>query len=107
MSRTFTAERQTKIDLFFGGTEWRRIYEEWRPKRGLHRRLIDHYKEKLQELGYKEVLRGDETGFEPLMRNVKRRTPLYRLLFASKHPLGDKLWEAITHRDVHGQMRLL
>ena len=42
----------------------------------------------------------------PLMRNAKHRAPLYRLLFASKHPLGHDFWGAITRRDVHGQQLL-
>ena len=66
---------------------------------------MDYYKQKLQELGYKEVFRDDEVGDEPLMRNAKKG-PLYRLLFASKHPLGQKFWRAVTRRDVHGQTRL-
>jgi hypothetical protein len=57
-------------------------------------------------VGYQEVRRDDEVGDEPLMRNVKRKAPLYRLLFASKHPLGETFWRAITRRDVHGQARL-
>jgi three-Cys-motif partner protein len=106
MPQDFRANEQTRVDLFFGGAEWREIYEGGRGRGGLHRRLIDHYRGKLQELGYKEVLQGDETGYEPLMRSTRKRTPLYRLLFASKHPLGDKFWQAITRRDVYGQARL-
>jgi three-Cys-motif partner protein len=93
-----------KVDLFFGGREWRKIYRRWRGRTGLHRQLIDHYKERLRGLGYKEVLRGDEP--EPLMRNIERRAPLYRLIFASKHPLGHDFWRKVTSRDVHGQRRL-
>jgi hypothetical protein len=74
---------------------------------GLHRQLIDLYQIKLQDLGYSEVRRGDEIGDEPLIRNVKRNAPLYRLLFASKHPLGEKFWHDITRRDIHGQLRLM
>ena len=86
--------------------KWREIYEAWRGKSGLHRQLIDYYRERLQGLGYEEVLRGDETGYEPLMRSARRGAPLYRLLFASKHPLGHDFWHKVTRRDVHGQVRL-
>ena len=106
MPQAFKAEEQTKVDLFFGETKWREIYEAWRNKPGLHRQLIDYYKERLQGLGYEEVLRGDETGYEPLMRSVEKRAPLYRLLFASKHPLGHDFWHKVTRRDVHGRTRL-
>lgn len=89
--------------------EWRDIYENWQRRRtqsGIHRLLMDHYKEKSQDLGYREAFRDDEVGSEPLIRNARRKAPLYRLLFASKHPLGHDFWQKVTHRDVHGQRRL-
>jgi three-Cys-motif partner protein len=112
MGQAFESTRQTAVDLFFGGTEWRKIYQKWQNKStrfGIHRLLMDHYKEKLQSFGYKETFRDDEVvdEDEPLIRNAKRKAPLYRLLFASKHPLGRAFWHKVTRRDVHGQMRLL
>ena len=93
---------------FFGDREWRKIYAESLSKPGvhLHRRLMDRYKQNLQKLGYVEVVRDDETGDEPLMRNSRRNAPLYRLLFASKNTLGHEFWKKITRRDVHGQASL-
>lgn len=109
MPKDCRAEKQTKIDLFFGGTEWRVIYEEYQRKEEhfIHRQLMDHYKEKLLDMGYKEVFRDDEVGDEPLIRNAKKNVPLYRLLFTSKHPLGHSFWRKVTYRDVHGQAHLL
>lgn len=110
MGQAFKSTEQTAVNLFFGGTEWRKTYEKWQSKQmrfGIHRLLMDHYKEKLQDLGYEEAFRDDEVGDEPLIRNAKRKAPLYRLLFASKHPLGRDFWHKVTRRDVHGQMRLL
>ena len=97
----------TDIDRFFGGDEWRAIYERHRSGEDsfLHRQLIDHYKSKLAGVGYFQALSEDEAGFEPPMVNEKG-VPLYRLLFASKHPLGGDLWRKITSKDVHGQRRL-
>lgn len=108
MSPLFETSAQTGIDSFFGDRGWRKIYQGWlsqgKPS-GLHRRLIDFYKGRLQDLGYEEVLQADQIGDEPLIRNVRRRAPLYRLLFASKHPLGHKFWHKVTRRDVYGQRR--
>jgi three-Cys-motif partner protein len=102
-------EENTSIDEFFGDREWRRIYRERQSRQinsGLHRLLIDHYKEKLKTFGYTEVFRGDEIyESEPLMRNTKS-APLYRLLFASKHNLGYKFWQEVIRRDVYGKTRL-
>jgi len=108
MRQAFETGDQTSVDYFFGDREWRTIYRECQVKRtlGLHRQLIDFYKDRLQALGYKEVFRDDQVGDEPLIRNAKRQAPLYRLLFASKHELGHDFWHKITHRDVHGQARL-
>jgi three-Cys-motif partner protein len=113
MAKAYRAEEQTAVDRFFGGMEWRQIYEKHESKQthvGIHRLLMDHYKEKLQGLGYTEVLRDDEIcddPDEPLICNSKREAPLYRLLFASKHPLGHHFWRAVTRRNVYGQARLL
>ncbi len=108
MPHQFESETPTKIDGFFGGTEWRQIFAKWRGREhGLHRHLMDHYKEKLKQLGFVEILRDDETEDEPLIRNAQRNAPLYRLLFASKHELGHDFWHKVTRRNVYGQGRLL
>lgn len=95
---------ETSVDRFFGGREWREVYRAWEasPRTPLHRQLIDLYKGQLSVLGY-QVRQGEE----PLIRNETRRAPLYRLLFASKHPLGEKFWREVTRRDLYGQRRLL
>ncbi len=95
----------TSVDIFFGTRAWREIYKHWQGKKGLHRHLIDLCKENLKSLGY-QVRLGGAFWNEPLMRNTKTRAPLYRLLFASKHPLGDDLWEKVNQRDAYGQRRL-
>lgn len=102
-------EEETSVDVFFGSREWRKIYldshSQGKPS-GLHRRLIDLYKSRLQDLGYQQVLAANQIGDEPLIRNVRRSAPLYRLLFASKHPLGHDFWHKVTRRDIYGQQRL-
>ena len=109
MKSAYDQDGDTAVDRFFGDRTWRDVYRRYLVNRriGLHRQLIDLYQNKLRGLGYIEVRRDDEIGDEPLIRNAKRNAPLYRLLFASKHPLGEKFWHAITRRDVHGQLRLL
>jgi len=107
MSKDCRSGRQTVTDLFFGGSEWRIIYQKYQRKEEnfIHRQLMDHYKEKLLGLGYAEVFRDDEVGDEPLIRNAERNAPLYRLLFASKHQLGHDFWQKVVRRDVYGQAR--
>lgn len=105
MPKAITQDEDTSIDLFFGTREWRTLYQA-NTGMGLHRQLIDLYKQKLFALGYKDVRRDDEVGDEPLIRNSRRNAPLYRLLFASKHALGDKFWRSITRRNLWGQRGL-
>jgi len=110
MRQAFETERQTRVDDFFGSRAWRKIYRDRRTRsagRGLHRQLIDFYRERLQGLGYTSFRQVDQGGNEPLIRNTKTRAPLYRLLFASKHPLGHDFWDKVTSKDVYGQTRFL
>ncbi len=105
MRKVYKATRETSVDRFSGDRQWRDVYRAWMTSRRLpvHRQLIDLYKRKLAALGYVEIHHFEE----PLVRNTIRSAPLYRLLFASKHPLGDKFWHEVTRRDVYGQRRLL
>jgi three-Cys-motif partner protein len=108
MPVVFDSETPNEVDSYFGGSDWKGIYNRFRRREEsfLHRQLMDHYKNNLSSLGYQETLRDDEVGLEPLMSN-ELRAPLYRLLFASKHRLGIDFWRKITSRDVKGQRRLL
>lgn len=105
MPIAFDNLEETIVDRFFGSRDWRVIYQELRGKTGLHRQLIDFYKQNLQRLGYVEIKDDGENWTEPLMRNTKN-APLYRLLFASKHPLGETFWREVNKHNVHGQGRL-
>lgn len=96
---------ETAIDRFFGTPTWREIYQRESKNLGLYGALISFYKQNLCALGYAEVKSEDELFRAPLMRNTKN-APLYCLIFASKHSLGEKFWREVTNRDVHGQQRL-
>lgn len=95
----------TAIDRFFGTRAWRDIYRQYSGRSKVYSELMSFYKQNLSDLGYVEVKSEDELWRAPLMRNVKN-APLYRLIFASKHPLGEKFWREVTNRDVYGQQHL-
>jgi three-Cys-motif partner protein len=100
----------TVIDRFFGDRDWRNVYKDALHKRGtigVHRMLIDHYKTKLGKLGYVFINDQKHTASEPLIRNTETHAPLYRLIFASKHPLGNKIWNEVTKKNFYGQRNLL
>jgi three-Cys-motif partner protein len=103
-------EDVTDADEYMGGQDWRAIYRNWQRSGAasgrLHRALLDHLREKLRNMGYVDFLEEEWGDTEPLMRNTEKNAPLYRLLFASKNYLGNKLWREATSRDVDGQRRL-
>jgi three-Cys-motif partner protein len=102
--REIQQQPPSTIDLFFGDTGWRKIYQEH--QRGkevfLHRALLDYYKSKLRAFGYKV----NDPLPEPMFINSKN-APLYRLLFVCKSPLGNKFWADITRNLPSGQLRLI
>jgi len=104
--RALESNKEISIDKFFGGKEWRKVYAACKDDpTGIHRPLIDYYKSKLKDLGYVEVKDDEEVWAEPLMKN-RKNAPLYRLLFASKNPLGVKFWKDVTRLGTDGQMSL-
>jgi three-Cys-motif partner protein len=110
LDKCYVTEKETIVDKFFGDRKWRNVYKVALSKResiGIHRALIDFYKSKLSDLGYVVINDSDEIAREPLIRNTQKNAPLYRLIFASKHPLGNKIWNEVTKKDLHGQSKLL
>ncbi len=100
----------TIIDKFFGDRRWRNVYKDSLSKQetsGRHRMLIDYYKANLSKMGYVVINDQQQTTREPLIRNTERKAPLYRLIFASKHSLGNKIWNEITKKNYYGQQNLL
>jgi len=101
MQNCFDNPAPTKIDTFFGTSEWRDIYRKNHSHHNLHRELMNLYEGRLRTLGYCEIKED-----EPLIRSTTHKAPLYRLIFASKHPLGNEFWQQVTRRDLYGQKRL-
>ena len=110
LEKYYESEQETVIDRFFGDRDWRKVYKGALLKResvGVHRKLIDYYKAKLGPLGYIVINDQKHTVNEPLIRNTETNAPLYRLIFASKHSLGNKIWNEVTKKNFYGQRNLL
>jgi three-Cys-motif partner protein len=101
------SENSDCLSQYFGTVDWKEIYADYQRKKNfnLHRSFIDLIMTKLEKLGYVSV-ESIQVNMEPLIRNSKRNAPQYRLLFASKHELGNNFWKKITDKDNHGQSRL-
>jgi three-Cys-motif partner protein len=105
MGKEIEINPPTKIDTFFGDSEWRDLYKKWKSGKlpSIHLALMSHIQDKLTKLGYVDI---KDSGSSPLMRNKKRNAPLYRLMLESKDPLGKQFWQEVIKRDVHGQLTL-
>ena len=96
----YKEQQNSELDKVLGAdSNWRDRHKELNECRGdaFRRLLANIYKEQLQRLNYKDF--GEEVISGP-------KGPLYRLLFASKHPIGLKFWHDITKKDISGQRRL-
>ncbi|MBX3197266.1 MAG: three-Cys-motif partner protein TcmP [Labilithrix sp.] len=85
------------IDRFMGTDTWRTDVRE--PDQVV--RLIPHMKRQLVALGYAK----DDEVREIEVRNDQRGV-LYHLFFASKSPLGNKIWKSITKTSATGQREM-
>lgn len=93
------------LTAFFGTSEWKKIYEEGRQGPYM-RKLVDLYLGRLTVFNYK-VDKREHDVTEVSFRNSKN-AEVYWLVFASKHPLGDRFWkQAIRYTRELRQPRLL
>jgi three-Cys-motif partner protein len=80
-------DKADKLDRFFGTPDWRGVYQPVSKKDNTHvrREMLDFYKTRLATLGYK--IHPEEKVFRS-----SKNMQIYTLMFASKHPLGNKFW---------------
>ncbi len=92
-------EEATKIDSFFGTSEWKDVFRGVadRDKTIIRRTMIDFYKKRLSSLGYQIDFEHELKPDEQVMRNQKN-AQIYTMIFASKHPLGNKFWQNVMER---------
>jgi three-Cys-motif partner protein len=96
----YKKQPHSKLDAFLGpSSKWRERFDNLASRDAdLVRNLFtDVDKEQLSRLGYSQF--SHET-----MR--WRHVPLYRVIYASKHPRGLDFWNKITKRDRGGQKRM-
>ncbi|MFZ4813516.1 MAG: three-Cys-motif partner protein TcmP [Phototrophicaceae bacterium] len=79
------------VTRFFGTDEWKSIYQQ-ADKSNKSRVLIDFYRQQLEKFGYNIQINPNLGGHDISIRN-SRNAEVYSLIFASKHPLGDKFWK--------------
>ncbi len=90
-------DEQSALTRFLGNDLWKAL-----PRHNAHdffRGVLDIYKQQLDKLGFRF------TGREVLISN-RQGTGLYLLLYASKHPLGEKFWEEARKGVLHPELDL-
>lgn len=96
----YAAQTDSNLDKVMGpGCDWRRAWADLPNQSGDHiaKLFADLYQHQLAtKLGY-----GSSTH---VIR--KQNLPLYRLVFASKHPKGIEFWQKAIARDLSGQREL-
>jgi len=101
VEHVYFPNENSKLDRFLGpNSNWREKWNELGETQGPAARnfFANLYKNQLKsQLGYQEF--GDKT----ISRN---NSPLYRLIYASKHPRGLDFWHKITKKDSTGQKEL-
>jgi three-Cys-motif partner protein len=90
------------LDAFFGTDEWRQIYRNAGGQANkCIRAFLDLYQRNLRKLGYAQTDQVRE-----LLVRSRGGQKLYYLIFASRHPLGERFWKQATETSVAGQKRL-
>jgi three-Cys-motif partner protein len=84
---------------FLGNSEWRKDVEGVATFNQAGRLILDRYMAQLRTLDYldtkdREIVRNDQN------------TPLYYIIMASRHKLGEKFWQEVTKIAPSGQRRM-
>ncbi len=94
----YAAKEQSKLDRFFGTTEWRELLSARRPTIALR----EFYKDRMRsQLGYEAF-----ASYDRPVRNSKH-AELYKLIYASKIKLGSDLWDKVNKDEPDGQISLI
>ncbi len=94
-------EPSPKMDSFLNlSTDHREVFKTKTRDVPDSRTLLDHYEEQLRKIGYKYT--ADD---RPVTNS--NNTPLYHMIFGSKHQLGKKLKDEVSRKTASGQIKLL
>jgi len=93
------ADEQSALTKFLGNDSWKKVSRH--NPREFFRGVLELYKDQLHKLGFKR----DLIGREVLISNDKN-TPLYLLLFATKHPKGKEFWDKSLRGVLHPELDL-
>jgi three-Cys-motif partner protein len=87
------------LTSFLGNSDWRKDVEEGGTFFEAGKRILDRYMKQLRTLDYLD------TKDRQMVRN-DQNTPLYFVIMASRHKLGEKFWTEVTKISPSGQRRM-
>ena len=94
-------EPSPKMDSFLNlTTDHREVFKTKTGGVPDSRTLLDHYEGELRKIGYQY------TADDRAVTN-SNNTPLYHIIFGSKHELGKKLRDAVSRKTASGQIKML
>ena len=109
--RTWLKHGNSILDNFLGTDAWRIKIRNLSSDK-IFKALIDVFKEQLKSIGYPEeglIMDSTEGIYAGLptvpVKNIKE-VELYVLILASKHPLGQRIWNSVIKTDPQGQKTL-
>jgi three-Cys-motif partner protein len=93
-------ELSPKMDSFLNlSTDHREFFKTEKQSVPDSRTLLDHYEKELGKIGYGHI--ADD---RPVTNSTN--TPLYHLIFGSKHPLGKQLRDEVSRKTRSGQIKM-
>ena len=94
-------ESSPKMDSFLNlSTDHRKVFGANTQGVPDARILLDHYEEELRKIGYHHI--ADD---RPVTNS--NNTPLYHIIFGSKHERGKELRDAVSRKTASGQIKML
>lgn len=82
------------LDEYFGNNTWRKSVTSG-DSTIRRRQLINTYRQQLEQFGYNIIIDDDTLGRHDIAMKNSKNAEVYSLIFASKHPLGDKFWQKV------------
>lgn len=94
-----TTNCKYKLDKFYGTSKWFDIYEGEIDASSKQKKLLDFYINNLKGLDFRIIYRQINTR----LREGKR---LYHLIYATRHPVGEKIMKHIFNKELDGQQKM-
>ena len=98
--RLTTKEHSNKLDRFYGGSQWFKIYHSGINAQDRKKKLLDFYIGNLKALGFKYVT------YKQIKTRLRDGKALYHIIHTTHHPVGKKIMKDIFNKELDGQTKM-